>query len=67
MKDFIKYHLDNSKILGVFLILWAIITILAHIYRPEDAKILSYSWIGLFLFNIIGDFIGWKKYKKRNE
>jgi hypothetical protein len=64
---FIKYHLGNSKILGAFLGLWAIITILAHIYRPEDAKWLSITWVAIFLLNLIGDFFAWKKYKKRNE
>jgi len=65
--NFFKYHINNSRLLGIFLIIWGVLAILSYKYRPDDFFILSISWVTIFVINLFGDYYSWRKYKKRNE
>lgn len=62
MKDFLKYFWINSRILLVFTLALGIVPTILMAW--DDVKYWTILVAFIFVFNIIGDIIGYNNYKK---
>lgn len=64
MKEFLKYFWENSKYVLIFFTTLGIIPTVALPW--SEVQYWTYICLFIFIFNLIGDIIAYKNYKKLN-